>query len=108
MLAMIFGSATLAAIVVMVCIQPQTRREWAVALICTVLSSMSGGSAVVMWLGLHAWALDFFGLMGLAGLFFACGLPGWVVVRWAFAWVHAHPGQSPLGIVREIREAIFK
>ena len=71
LLAMIFGSATLAAFVVMVTVQPQTRREWAVALICTVLSSISGGSAVVMWLGLQAWALDFFGLMGLGGLFFA-------------------------------------
>ncbi len=107
-LAMIFGSATLAAIVVMVCIQPRSRGEWATALICTVVASACGGSAVVMWLGLQVWASSFFGLVALAGLFFSCGLPGWILVRWGFAWVHDNPTKSPLAIVREIREAIFK
>lgn len=107
-IAMILGSATLAAIVVMVCIPPRTRGEWATALVCTVIASMCGGSAVVMHLGLHQWADDFFGLIALGGLYFCCGLPGWVMVRWGFAWVHNNPNKSPLAIVHEIREAIFK
>lgn len=107
-LAMIFGSATLAAIVVMVCLPPRTRGEWASALICTVVASVCGGSAVVMWLGLQQWADSFFGLVALGGLLFCCGLPGWVTVRWGFAWVHENPSKSPLCIVREIRDAIFK
>jgi hypothetical protein len=108
LLALLFGSATLAAIVVMVCIPPRSRGEWATSLLCTVIGSMGGGSAAVMHYHLHAWADDFFGLIAMGGLFFLCGLPGWVLVRWGFAWVHNNPTKSPLAIVREIRDAIFK
>lgn len=105
---LLLGSATLAAFVVMVTLQPRTRSEWGTSLICTVLSSMCGGSAVVMWLGIQHWSQDMFGLMALCGIFFSCGLPGWVVVRWIFAWLVNNPNKSPFAIVAEIREAIFK
>lgn len=105
-LAMIFGSATLAAIVVMACIPPKTRGEWAASLICTVISSVGGGAAAVLHFGLQHWANDFWGLLALGFLIFTCGLPGWVCVRWGFTWVRDNPTKSPLAIVREIREAI--
>lgn len=107
-LAMIFGSATLAAIVVMVSIPPRSRGEWATALVCTVIASICGGSAAVMHFALQYWVNDFFGLIALGGLFFLCGLPGWVLVRWGFAWVVLNPTKSPFAFIREIRDEICK
>lgn len=84
------GAVTLATIVVMLIKRPRTAGEWAVALISTVVSSLALGSWVVLWLGMHkglhspdvveAWG----SLMVLGGVLFACGLPGWVLVRIAF------------------------
>ena len=84
------GAVTLAAIVVMLIKRPRTAGEWAVALISTVMSSLALGSWVVLWLGMHkglhspdvieAWG----SLMVVGGVLFACGLPGWVLVRIAF------------------------
>lgn len=84
------GAVTLAAIVVMLIKRPRTAGEWAVALISTVMSSLALGSWVVLWLGMHkglhspdvieAWG----SLMAVGGVLFACGLPGWVLVRIAF------------------------
>lgn len=84
------GAVTLAAIVVMLIKRPRTAGEWAVALISTVMSSLALGSWVVLWLGMHkglhspdvfeAWG----SLMVVGGVIFACGLPGWVLVRIAF------------------------
>jgi len=76
-----------AAIVVMAMTNPATRKELVVALICTIISSLCGGSIAVTYFGIQAWAFDIFGLMGLMGIAFACGLPGWITVRAAFIFV---------------------
>lgn len=84
------GAVTLAAIVVMLIKRPRTAGEWAVALISTVMSSLALGSWVVLWLGMHKGlhspdAIEAWGsLMVVGGVLFACGLPGWVLVRIAF------------------------
>ena len=84
------GAVTLAAIVVMLIKRPRTAGEWAVALISTVMSSLALGSWVVLWLGMHKGlhspdVIEAGGsLMVVGGVLFACGLPGWVLVRIAF------------------------
>lgn len=84
------GAVTLAAVVVMLVKQPRAPREWALALISTVASSLGGGAAIVMHFGLMKWAQvadpteAWVGLVALLGIVFACGLPGWVLVRIAF------------------------
>lgn len=94
-LAVAFGlPAGFAAVIVMLWIQPRTKREWAMALICTVFSSICGGAAVVQHFGLQAWADTYMGLTAMAGIIFACGLPGWVVVRAAFAWLEKRRGKD--------------
>ena len=87
-LAIAFGvPAGLAAIVVMLWIQPKSKREWAMALICTVVSSLCGGALAIDYLGLHHLAEGgISGLMAMGGIIFASGLPGWVIVRAGFAW----------------------
>lgn len=110
-LAVAFGlPAGVAAIVVMLWIQPKSPREWALALISTVASSVGGGAALIQHLGLNAWADSTVGLIGMAGLIFACGLPGWVIVRAAFAWIDRRRGHDLAELVSDashtVREVI--
>lgn len=104
LLAFFIGS-TLAAVVVMSLTQPRTSKEFGIALICTLMSSIGGGGSLVMYLGLQHWAQDLFGLFALLSLCFVCGLPGWVVVRWWFNWVAKNPDRNPADAVKEIRDS---
>lgn len=89
------GGAGLAAIVVMLMSQPRSPREWAVALISTVVCSVAGGAYVMHWLGMADLAGQGpTGLMVLLGSCFACGLPGWVLVRALFRWLDKRAGHD--------------
>lgn len=79
--------AALAVVIVMCMTPPRSKREWAVALISTVVSSIGGGAAVARYFELQSWAHDPIGLVALFGLVFACGLPGWALVRALFLYL---------------------
>jgi hypothetical protein len=79
--------AGVATFVVMVMTKPNGQKEWAVALASTIASSLGGGAALIKYLGVERWANDAIGLMGLGGLMFFCGLPGWAIVRALFAYL---------------------
>lgn len=106
--AIAFGlPAGLAAVVVMLWIQPKSKREWAMALICTVVSSVGGGAMAVEYLQLQHLAVGgVVGLMALGGLIFACGLPGWVIVRAGFAWADRRKDHDLGELVRDAKEII--
>lgn len=106
--ALAFGiPAGLAAVVVMLWIQPKSKREWAMALICTVVSSVGGGAMAVEYLQLQHLAVGgVVGLMALGGLIFACGLPGWVIVRAGFAWADRRKDHDIGELVRDAKEII--
>lgn len=93
------------ALVVMSLTEPQSRREWVVALVCTVLGSVCGGAFIIQWLGLQAWAETFEGLVAFAGVYFTAGLPAWVLVRGAFAWFNGPDGRSLPAIIDLFRKA---
>lgn len=97
--------AGLAAIVVMCITEPRTRKEWAVALISTVMSSIGGGAAVIVHFGLQSWAQDPFGLVAMLGLVFACGLPGWALVRFLFNYITKNQGKTITEVVADLRNA---
>jgi len=97
-------AALLTAIVVMAMTVPRTAREFAVALISTLMFSLGGGAFVIRWFELMTWADDLFGLIALLGLVFVCGLPGWVLVRAWFVFAEKRRGASLPEIVREIKE----
>lgn len=89
------GGAGLAAIVVMLMTPPRSPKEWAVGLISTVVCSIGLGSWLLHWLGMSDLAAS--GPAGLAvlfGLCFACGLPGWALVRAAFTWMIKRDGKD--------------
>lgn len=82
------GGAGLAAVVVMCMTPPRSVKEWAVGLISTLVCSVAGGAWLLHWLGMADLAAS--GPAGLAvlfGLCFACGLPGWALVRAIFTWL---------------------
>ena len=101
-------SAILVTTVVMAMTLPKTAREFVVAMICTVVSSIGGGAFVIRWFDLQHYAHDDIGLIALASIIFVCGLPAWVVVRGWFAYTEARKGRSLLELIREVREAVFK
>ena len=98
------GGAGLAAIVVMLMTQPRSPREWAVGLICTVMASIGGGAMVISYFGLQAWMDTPTGLVAVLGLVFACGLPGWAVVRSAFTWLERRKAMDLGELYRDAKQ----
>ena len=96
--------AVVAVVVVMAMTRPRSSPEWAVALVCTVMASLCGGSYLALHSGLAAAAAgDLYSMMAIIGLAFVAGLPAWVTVRLGFAWF-ARDGVDILEIIRELRK----
>jgi hypothetical protein len=96
--------AGLAALIVMCMTRPRDDREWVVALVSTVASSLFGGAALVRWLDLQHWLQDPIGAVGLIGFVFFCGLPGWAIVRWTFNWMQKRESHDIAEIINEVRK----
>ncbi len=113
LLAWAFGvggvAAGLATIVVMCMTTPRSMREWAVALISTLVSSLSLGSLVVLWLDVHEELLvpdptaNMLAMVAIGGIMFACGLPGWAIVRMAFTAIAKREGRDLVDVIQELR-----
>ncbi len=95
--------AGLASVVVMCMMTPRSPKEWAVGLISTIVFSIGGGAAVIQHYGLETWALKPVGLVAMLGLVFACGLPGWAIVRWLFNYIEAKRNATLADVVRDVR-----
>lgn len=105
--------AAAASIVVMLMKQPRSPKEWAVALISTVLSSLGGGAYAILRFSLLGPVLSapndielVLRLMGMLGIVFACGLPGWALVRWAFNWMAKREGKDLGEVASDVRDLI--
>ncbi|XJC79858.1 hypothetical protein ACHFCA_34790 (plasmid) [Delftia tsuruhatensis] len=73
-------------------------------MISTVVASISGGAAVIQHYELHHWANNPVGLVAMLGLAFACGLPGWAVVRWAFNFFDKRRKADIAEVIGEIQD----
>lgn len=93
----------LATVVVMCATPPRTGREWVIGLISTVVGSIAGGAYLIERYQLQSWTHTTTGLMSMLGLVFACGLPAWALVRWAFTWVERRRDADLGEIVDEVR-----
>lgn len=95
--------AGLVSVVVMAMAVPRSPREFMVALISTVVSSICGGAFIVRWLDISHWALDDLGMIAIAGVIFVAGLPAWVMVRAWFVWSEARRGAELPDLMRELK-----
>ncbi|WP_284076163.1 hypothetical protein [Acinetobacter pittii] len=84
---------------------PRSPQEWIVALICTVVSSLTGGSFIIMKWNLHEWVSDIWGMITLFGFFFICGLPGWAIVRWIFNFINKQEGKTIVEVIKDLKKA---
>ncbi|MNT32831.1 hypothetical protein [Cupriavidus necator] len=100
------GASGLAALVVMMMMTPRSPKEWAVGLISTVVSSVAGGAFVVQKFELQAWTHEYIGLVALFGVVFACGLPGWAIVRWLFNFIEKRKDASLDDVVADVRKGL--
>ena len=83
---------------------PRSPLEWAVGLICTVVSSLAGGSFIIVLWGLHEWVTDIWGMIALGGFFFVCGLAGWAIVHWTFNFINRQEGKTIVEVVKELKK----
>ncbi|HGH3353555.1 TPA: hypothetical protein ACJKZ4_001916 [Acinetobacter baumannii] len=98
-------AASLVVAVVLMTRMPRSPQEWAVGLICTVVSSLAGGSFIIVKWGLHEWVTDIWGMIALGGFFFVCGLPGWALVRWIFNFINKQEGKTIIEVLEEVKKA---
>lgn len=103
-IAVTLAIAAVATVVIMMRF-PRSPQEWAVGLICTVVSSLAGGSFIIVHWGLHEWVTDIWGMIALGGFFFVCGLPGWAIVRWTFNFINRQEGKTIFEVLREVKKA---
>lgn len=90
------GGLAMGAIVVMSLTMPNRKIDFFAALISTVISSLCGGAYAVQYFDLLAGVLLaptmthlYIALAQVGGVFFLCGLPGWVLVRSVFVFTEA-------------------
>lgn len=100
-------AAVLVTIVVMAMTLPKTVREFVVAMICTVVSSIGGGAFVIRWFELQHFASDDIGIIALGAVIFVCGLPGWVFVRAGFVYAEARKHMSLIDMISEIKAVVW-
>lgn len=83
---------------------PRSPQEFLVGIITTVVSSLMGGSFLILYFDLQILANSAYGLMVIGGLYFVAGIPGWALVRWVFNFIEAREGSTLLDIFREFNE----
>lgn len=101
-LAAFFLGSAAAAYIVMSMQRPKDDKEWKHALFVTLLASVCGGCAVIQYFGLKHWFDDAVGTVAVLGLVFACGLPGWFIVRAVFIWQRQNDSKSIADLFREL------
>ena len=100
------ASIVLVCLVVLLMRPPRSPQEWAVGLICTVVSSVGLGAAVILRFGLQGLAQDYVGMCALGLTVFVCGLPGWFIVRLAFNYMNRNESASLVDVIRDVRKAV--
>lgn len=98
--------AALSAFVVMSMTLPKDDREWRVALASTLASSLGGGAAAIMYFDLQHWIYSYVGAVALGGLVFACGLPGWLLIRAGFLWMTRRKDKDFAELAQEVARQV--
>lgn len=97
-------ASMLCAMIVMLFRTPTNPKEWAAGLICTVISSLSGGSYIIVKFNMLEWLSHPFGAAAVGGIFFTCGLPGWWFVRAIFRFMDKRESKDAIELLIEANE----
>ena len=104
------GGLTLGAIIVMALTMPSKKSDFFAALISTVVSSLAGGAYAVKRFDMLVDVLlapsdlhFYIALAQIGGMFFVCGLPGWILVRGFFVWSEARKNKGLDVIIGDAR-----
>lgn len=106
------GGFSFAAFIVMVMTHPRTTKEWAVALLSTLLGSFCGGASAIIYFQLYRHFVPGDPLMltlacfELIGVIFICGLPGWLLVRVAFNTMEAWKNKTAREVITDVKETL--
>ena len=106
------GGFSLAAFIVMVMTHPRTTKEWAVALISTLIGSFGGGASAIIYFELYRHFVPgnhfmmTLACLELIGVVFTCGLPGWLLVRLAFNQMEAWKTKTAKEVVQDVKDLV--
>ena len=99
--------AMLVSVLVMSMTAPRSSRELIAALISTLTFSLLGGAVAIKQLGLESMVHgDMIDMMSLCALIFACGSPGWVLMRAVFNWTESRRDLEIDDLVRSAKNDI--
>jgi len=97
---------------VMALTMPSRKADFFAALISTVASSLAGGAYAVQYFDMLAAVIlaptmlhFYIALAQIGGMFFVCGLPGWILVRACFVWGEARKNKgidTLIGYIRKV------
>ncbi|CAM3041375.1 hypothetical protein [Dichelobacter nodosus] len=93
----------LASIIVMLMTPPKNPREWTAIFISTIVCSVGLGAYFVTNLLNISIPFNELDAMVIGGVYFACGLPGWFLVRSAFRFMEVRKNQDIVEIITEIK-----
>lgn len=104
-------AAFLASVVAMCMMTPRNPREWAVGLISTVVASFGGGAYAILKLDLLTTLPKdptqlYLHLLAGLGIVFACGLPGWALVRAMFTFLEKRKDKGIDEIVADAKAMV--
>ena len=106
------GGFSLAAFIVMAMTQPRSGKEWAVALISTLMGSFGGGAWAMIYFELYLHLdpgnklLLFLGCLEIIGVAFIAGLPGWLLVRLAFNTMEGWKNKTAKEVAADVKEML--
>jgi len=98
--------AGVASYIVMTMTKPKDDKEFRVSLASTIAASLGGGAAAIKYFGIEKWAGDVIGLMGMGGVMFTCGLPGWLLVRALFHYIEKRKDADLTEIIKDVKEMV--
>ena len=61
---------------------------------------------MIQYFALYNWVQSGVGLLAMGGLIFACGLPGWLLVRWLFNFIDKRRDAGIDEIARDVKEVL--
>lgn len=101
--------------IVMAMTRPQSHREAVVAFLSTFMFAVGGGSIVIIKFGMLSWFVPGMSQIELimvcsaiGGIFCACGMPGFIIIRAAFMWAERNKDKWFSDLISALKQKYLK